>query len=1689
MANLVNLELTATQKAQATHELNTGLGSELTFEQFVKWWRGSTEIAVLLRRGFVAEEANITASFEHIDKDGNGSLDIEELKELAEVMGIVLTASELNDMVNSLRAEHEPVQLDAFIEWWLEGGVVADRMRMASRKGGERLKLIWDRLPEGIADGSGYSGTLTETNFNVTLRALLTIGGPDDPERVSEAEGEACLKEMRHGQFTVNKKTAARDSGVKDKALEPGMRLNVEPHGEGVYERFEKNTIGANAHFLRFDSADSAGVVQEVSLHRFRGGGEVNLDPGEWSVAADQGIDFETLSVWWQSDGKWAKHVRLAHLNDESNVRMIWGQLLDMCKKQEVGRLDHDDIETLFEELGLEGGSSLGLLPEEITAALSEIDIHGDGQVEFNEFFVWMTGNSSKVSHFAQQIRRKVEERGAEPFPYIRAGKLSDKLNVIVKSSQFDVFIIIMVVVNTAFMALEHHGSPEWVSATVRFSEHFFAFLYLLEALMKIFGLGLGPYFKVKQNQVDIGIVYLSFVGFFWQSASSASSFRVVRLIVKMLRMVRLAEVFAHNDAMVMLIKTVTSSADLLEGLLLFIFAVMCVLSVAAGQILGKCHSTKTVGSFSGIINQLSGQEYNTTGFPRENFYFFSDALLANFQIMSGEDWAPMMYRYASCSGPWAIAYFVVVVILTNFFLLNIFIAVILENFDISEEDKLIKQESKYVAKNGSKPFIEFSHWQVEGSRHILAKQFGKEFADAVEGDNAPSARNVAKVIKQGLREDEKAVDMGDMVPVPETVVKSLCCLGVANPLRVACKSITENHVFETAIFISIMTSAVAIAFQGPPNGDGCSGCGDETVADLLQLVDVIVYFIFLVEMIIKITAMGFSSAVNAYWTNGWNRLDFGIVMVSTVDIVLRYAELAVSPGEKVLKTLRVLRVLRPLRMLQFNEGIRVVFSALLECAPTAFAVVLLSFLCYIAFAILGVGLFSGQFYRCDCGGEWGKPELNCTVTEGVETLDRGPCLEQGGAWENPPYNFDNFFSAIRTLFICSTTEGWIDVMHSGMDVTGVIDGDYYTAPVQDASYVYAIFFVTYILICTFFVTNIFIGVLVNFFGQEDGSLLRTDSQQSWEETKEMVTETHPRMDIELQKHGCLGPLRERLYPIALSKWFKHLMNGLITINVVVLILEHVPLSYEKQSVLDHLNFALLLAFTLEMIIKMVAYGPDPSYPMIPHYMASSWNRIDLFTVMVSWIGELSTIGGMQALRGIRVIRFAEEVKTLQSLLGTLIKSMAPAGNIFCLLCLVYFTFGVVGMALFGGVTRGQFLTNEDNFDDIFHAMRVMFQISTGQDFMNLMHELELAGCQFVFAFFGSYVVMSVWIFFNFFVAVVLQNFDRNFVASQMEISSWHIKKFKRQWQKLTEAPDHKTLRVDQIPLLVSRLPAPLSHVMKDGPTWFNRLLFELKVDLMLTPHAEAPFHDVLLMLCLVSHSGYAGLSYEEQQKKRAAIRSRVMTHAGRVMVICVRIWLMSRRPPPKEFIETLKRRDLAGKATSKADLQRKWAVALQGIRLMRLDSVVRVNKLGKSAEKPDNPLKATMQMALAMTTLQRRKLQSDWDKTEAAEKLADNSAKAAAALSSRDLLRPKTPNGTPISNPMFFHLTDGQQTTQDSIEELKGLLNQMDDPEDRSKLNQRIRNLKEKLPEDHALSEEALAPFRTSANAGRVQQ
>lgn len=38
-------------------------------------------------------------------------------------------------------------------------------------------------------------------------------------------------------------------------------------------------------------------------------------------------------------------------------------------------------------------------------------------------------------------------------------------------------------------------------------------------------------------------------------------------------------------------------------------------------------------------------------------------------------------------------------------------------------------------------------------------------------------------------------------------------------------------------------------------------------------------------------------------------------------------------------------------------------------------------------------------------------------------------CMDNGGNWINSPLNFDNILSAIVTLFVIASTEGWIDLM------------------------------------------------------------------------------------------------------------------------------------------------------------------------------------------------------------------------------------------------------------------------------------------------------------------------------------------------------------------------------------------------------------------------------------------------------------------------------------------------------------------------------------------------------------------------------------------------------------------------------------------------------------------------------------
>jgi hypothetical protein len=123
----------------------------------------------------------------------------------------------------------------------------------------------------------------------------------------------------------------------------------------------------------------------------------------------------------------------------------------------------------------------------------------------------------------------------------------------------------------------------------------------------------------------------------------------------------------------------------------------------------------------------------------------------------------------------------------------------------------------------------------------------------------------------------------------------------------------------------------------------------------------------------IKIIALGFfitSIEGYAYIMNGWNILDFIVVVASLLDFLflIQNSDSVNTEQLSSLKALRALRALRPLRMISRNEGMRLVVNALFASIPSMTNVLIVCLLFILIFASTGISFFAGKFFYCYTG-------------------------------------------------------------------------------------------------------------------------------------------------------------------------------------------------------------------------------------------------------------------------------------------------------------------------------------------------------------------------------------------------------------------------------------------------------------------------------------------------------------------------------------------------------------------------------------------------------------------------------------------------------------------------------------------------------------------------------------------------
>lgn len=180
------------------------------------------------------------------------------------------------------------------------------------------------------------------------------------------------------------------------------------------------------------------------------------------------------------------------------------------------------------------------------------------------------------------------------------------------------------------------------------------------------------------------------------------------------------------------------------------------------------------------------------------------------------------------------------------------------------------------------------------------------------------------------------------------------------NRLRVSCQKVIAHKMFDHVVLVFIFLNCITIALERPDIDPG------STERAFLSVSNYIFTAIFVVEMMVKVVALGLLWGEHAYLQSSWNVLDGLLVLVSLVDIIVAVASAGGAKILGVLRVLRLLRTLRPLRVISRAPGLKLVVETLISSLRPIGNIVLICCAFFIIFGILGVqvcGFGSSRVY------------------------------------------------------------------------------------------------------------------------------------------------------------------------------------------------------------------------------------------------------------------------------------------------------------------------------------------------------------------------------------------------------------------------------------------------------------------------------------------------------------------------------------------------------------------------------------------------------------------------------------------------------------------------------------------------------------------------------------------------------
>ncbi|KYM88067.1 Voltage-dependent calcium channel type D subunit alpha-1 [Atta colombica] len=1007
-----------------------------------------------------------------------------------------------------------------------------------------------------------------------------------------------------------------------------------------------------------------------------------------------------------------------------------------------------------------------------------------------------------------------------------------------VKSQVFYWLIIVLVFLNTGVLATEHYDQPKWLDHFQEITNMFFIVLFSMEMILKMYSLGFQGYFVSLFNRFDCFVVVGSITEMILTHTHVMPPLGVS--VLRCVRLLRVFKVTKYWRSLSNLVASLLNSIQSIASLLLLLFLFIVIFALLGMQVFG--------GKFN-----FSDMEEKT----RHNFDSFWQSLLTVFQILTGEDWNAVMYigilAYGGVAGIGVLAcvYFIILFICGNYILLNVFLAIAVDNLADAESltaiEKEAEEEEKNKSRSGSPARDEVSGevgddggegtgGEDEGAGTDLEHDPNETMEDyeaALDTETSEKSEDMnTHKVRLNVESDEEVEEEEEEEDEPEemqdeeqevtarprrmseynTATKkepipagsAFFIFSSTNRFRVFCHWFCNHNYFSNVILICIMISSAMLAAEDPLS----------TTSERNQILNCFDYFftaIFTIEICLKMISYGFIIHEGAFCRSAFNLLDLLVVCASLVSMTVK------AGAFSFIKVLRVLRVLRPLRAINRAKGLKYVVKCVIVAIKTIGNIMLVTYLLQFMFAVIGVQLFKGKFFYCTDASKMSEEDCQGTYLE-FENSNIDKPIVKHREWQQHRFHFDNVAKAMLTLFTVSTFEGWPSLLEWSIDSNEEKKG-----PIHNFRPIVAAYYIIYIIIIAFFMVNIFVGfVIVTFQNEGEQEYKNCELDKNQRNCIEFALKAKP-VRRYIPKHR----IQYKVWWFVTSQPFEYTIFTLIMINTVTLAMKFYRQPQVYTDVLDVLNMIFTAVFALEFVFKLAAFR-------FKNYFGDAWNVFDFVIVLGSFIdivyselkpgSSIISINFFRLFRVMRLVKLLSRGEGIRTLLWTFIKSFQALPYVALLIIMLFFIYAVIGMQVFGkiAIDDDTAINRNNNFQSFPQAVLVLFRSATGEAWQEIMMDCSsqpsvkcdsnsdehnnktlnnICGSDIAFPYFISFYVLCSFLIINLFVAVIMDNFD--YLTRDWSIlGPHHLDEFIRLWSEYDPDAKGRIKHLDVVTLL-----------------------------------------------------------------------------------------------------------------------------------------------------------------------------------------------------------------------------------------------------------------------------------------------